>query len=155
MSGYGNPPENPYGQGGQGESPYGYGDPGQQPQQYGGGYGDGGQGYAAYGGGYGDPGVPQGPQAKGFFASLFDFSFSSFITPTVVKAVYALSVGLLTLFWLFFVLAAFIDSPAAGIGVLVVGPLILVLYLCLIRMTLEFYVAVVRMSEDIHHRLRP
>jgi hypothetical protein len=30
----------------------------------------------------------------------------------------------------------------------------ILLYLCLIRMTLEFYLAVTRMSQDIHQRLR-
>lgn len=150
MSNYGNPPENPYGEqptapyGGQQANPYG------ETQAYGGGQG----GYPAYGGSYGDPNLPQGPSGKGFFGSLFDFSFTSFITPKVVKVVYALAVGLLVLLWLFFLVAAFVEGAGGGLAVLIIGPPVLILYLCLIRMTLEFYVAIVRMSEDIHHRLR-
>ena len=34
------------------------------------------------------------------------------------------------------------------------GPILILLYLCLIRMTLELYLAVNRMSQDIHQRLR-
>jgi hypothetical protein len=36
---------------------------------------------------------------------------------------------------------------------LVVGPIVVLLYLAFIRMTLEFYLAIVRMSQDIHTRL--
>ncbi|WP_104105294.1 DUF4282 domain-containing protein [Nocardioides sp. 616] len=143
MSNYGNPPQDPYAQ----TNPYGAQPPG--------GPGD----TNPYTQGYGEPadypGGPQGPSRKGFFASLFDFSFSSFITPMVVKLVYILSVIGLGLTWLFFTIAGFVsDSPAVGLLFLVVGAFMFLLYLCFIRMTLEFYVAIVRMSEDIHQRLR-
>ena len=42
----------------------------------------------------------------------------------------------------------------AMIAVLLLGPILMFLYLCLVRMTLEFYLAITRMSQDIHHRLR-
>ena len=35
----------------------------------------------------------------------------------------------------------------------ILGPVFVVIYLAVIRMTLEFYLSVVRMSEDIHKRL--
>ena len=72
--------------------------------------------------------------AAGFLRALFDFSFSTFITPKVVRFVYILATGLL---------------------VLLVGPIVMLVYLALIRMTLEFYLAITRMSQDIHHRLPP
>jgi hypothetical protein len=100
-------------------------------------------------------GGPAGqPNGKGFFGALFDFRFEHFITPMIVKAVYLLALVGLVIGWLIFLVAGFASDAASGVIVLVLGPVLLVLYLAFIRMTLEFYLAVVRMSEDIHHRLR-
>ena len=104
---------------------------------------------------YGAPppgfGGPRGD--KGFFGALFDFSFETFVTPMIVRAVYVIALVVLVLTWLFLTLAAFYDSVAFGVVVLVLGPIAVLLYLALIRMTLEFYYAVVRMSQDINRRL--
>lgn len=91
---------------------------------------------------------------KGFFGALFDFSFEHFVTPMIVKAVYLLAIAALGIVWLVFLVASFSQSAGLGVVVLILGPIGIVLYLCLIRMTLEFYLAVTRMSQDIHHRLR-
>jgi hypothetical protein len=40
-----------------------------------------------------------------------------------------------------------------GLAVLLLGPVVLIIYLAIIRMTLEFYLSIVRMSEDINKRL--
>jgi hypothetical protein len=94
-----------------------------------------------------------GQPSKGFFGALFDFSFSTFITPMIVKAVYILSVIVLVLIWLVFLATSFSQSAGAGLFVLIIGPIGVIIYLAFIRMTLEFYLAIVRMSEDIHRRL--
>jgi hypothetical protein len=60
----------------------------------------------------------------------------------------------LVLLWLIFLATSFAQSAGAGLVVLVTGPIGIILYLAFIRMTLEFYLAIVRMSEDIHQRLR-
>jgi len=105
---------------------------------------------------YGQPAPPPGnpPSAKGFFGALFDFSFEHFVTPMIVKVVYVLAMIALGLGFLVFLVAAFTQDTASGLFVLIVGPIGLLLYLCLIRMTLEFYLAITRMSQDIHQRLR-
>jgi hypothetical protein len=103
-------------------------------------------------GGYGGP--PPGPGRKGFFGALFDFTFEHFITPIIVKIVYVLAFAALVLGWLILLIGGFSQSAAAGLFVLVLGPIGVILYLAFIRMTLEFYLAIVRMSEDIHTRLR-
>jgi len=89
----------------------------------------------------------------GFFSALFDFSFTRFITPMIIKFVYILATVALGLVYLFLVIAAFSDSAASGLFMLIIGPVLLLIYLAFIRMTLEIYLAVVRMSEDIHQRL--
>lgn len=143
------------------QPPYGSPPPGQPPNQP--------PGQPPYGApppGYGQPpyGAPQGggpayggpimEMHKGFFASLFDISFSSFITPMIVRAVYVLFMVLIALGYLITVIAGFAHSAGVGILFLVVGALVALVYLVMVRILLEFYMAVVRMSEDIHQRLR-
>ncbi|MBB2986910.1 DUF4282 domain-containing protein [Terracoccus luteus] len=88
-----------------------------------------------------------------FFRALFDFSFTHFVTPMLVRFVYLLATLALGAAWLVWLIAAFVQNVGLGLVVLVLGPIVLVIYLALIRMTLEFYISVVRMSEDIHKRL--
>lgn len=107
---------------------------------------------------YGQPpmppsGGPTGSPTKGFFGALFDFSFEHFVTPIIVKVVYILAIVALGVTWLVLLATSFSQNAGAGIAVLILGPIGILLYLCLIRMTLEFYIAVTRMSQDIHHRL--
>jgi hypothetical protein len=102
---------------------------------------------------FGQP-APPTTSGKGFFGALFDFKFEHFITPIIVKFVYVLALIALVLGWLFFLVTGFSQSIGGGIAVLILGPVLLVLYLAFIRMTLEFYLAIVRMSQDIHQRLR-
>lgn len=104
---------------------------------------------------YGASAPGPAPQSrKGFFGALFDFKFEHFITPIIVKVVYILALVGLVLGWLVFLAAGFSQSTGAGLAVLILGPVAVILYLAFIRMTLEFYLAIVRMSEDIHQRLR-
>ncbi len=71
----------------------------------------------------------------------------------IVKAVYIIALALLMIGWLGFLVSSFSRSAGAGVAVLIFGPLVVLIYLAFIRMTLEFYLAVVRMSEDVHRRL--
>jgi hypothetical protein len=101
---------------------------------------------------YGSP--ISGPSSKGFFGALFDVSFSTFVTPMIIKVVYVLGMVVIGIATLIFAFSGFAgDSPAFGIVTLIVGPIVGVLYLAFFRMFCEFYLAIVRMSEDIHQRL--
>ncbi len=161
MSGQNPPPDQP-------SSAGSYGSPGEQPPQYGhptgqqpAGQQPAGQSpdrtghqqppaYGAYPGG--QPDVQT--DAKGFFGALFDFSFNSFVTPKIVKFVYVLATILLVIAYLFFVITAFAgDNVGFGIAFLLLGWIPFLFYLALIRMTLEFYFSIVRMSQDINERL--
>src|SRR5579875_1334035 len=107
---------------GQGRPEYG-GATGQTPP--GGGYaGPGAAGAAGQGMPYGGAGgysAQQGASdAKGFVSSLFDFGFTSFVTPKVVKVVYALIVIVLGLGSLGFVLFAFLNSLLFGLLALII-----------------------------------
>lgn len=121
-----------------------------QPQ-----YGAGQPSQPQYGAAQGQPQQPSGSggealDAKGFFAALFDWRFHTLITPKIVSIVYLVGMILIGLMWLVALVQAFALEPLAGVFVLLVGPVIAVVYLAFWRMTLEFYFAIVRMSDDIH-----
>jgi hypothetical protein len=85
---------------------------------------------------------------KGFFASLFDVSFTSFVTTKIIKFLYVLTLVALGLAYLVFVIAAFQDSTGAGVAVLLVlGPLAFLFYAIYTRVFLEFIMAVFRIME--------
>ncbi len=99
-------------------------------------------------------GTPTPAQSgAGFLTALFDFSFTHFVTPKLVRFVYILATIALAVAWFGYLLIAFAASATLGLAVLLLGPVLFVIYLALIRMTLEFYLSVVRMSEDINKRL--
>jgi hypothetical protein len=88
--------------------------------------------------------------SKGFLSSLFDFGFTSFVTPTVIKVLYVLIMIGTVLSALAFTIAAFKASPIFGIGVLVIGdPLFIIIVMAFYRIILEFFVVIFRVAEDI------
>lgn len=91
--------------------------------------------------------------SSGFISALFDFTFTRFVTPMLVRFVYLLATVVLAVTWLASLIAGFSQGVGYGLFVLIIGPIIVIIYLAIIRMTLEFYLSVVRMSQDIHQRL--
>ena len=88
---------------------------------------------------------------KGFFASLFDISFSSLITTKVIKVLYVISLVVIGVAALFFIVAAFASSPAAGVlTLLIIAPLFALLYVVYTRVILEFIIVVFRIAEYTH-----
>ena len=85
---------------------------------------------------------------QGFLASLFDVEFKSLITTKVIKVLYILSMIVIGLAALAFVAAAFANSAAGGLIVLlIVAPLVALLYLIYVRVLLEIVIAVFRIME--------
>jgi len=88
-------------------------------------------------------------EAKGFFASLFDLSFSSLITTKIIKVMYVITLALIGLAYLAFTLSAFSADPGAGALVLfIVGPLIALFYIVYARVFLEIVIALFRIMES-------
>ena len=99
--------------------------------------------------GYPDPAV-QAASSKSFIGSLFDFGFTSFVTPTVVKVLYVLIVIVLGVSGLGFAVTAFLVNKILGIFVLVVvAPLIFIISLALYRIVLELFIVIFRIAEDL------
>jgi hypothetical protein len=148
-------------QGGQQPPPYpsGFGQPQQQQQQpppaWGGGYPQQ-PGQPGQPGAFGPPpGQPTGPQQQSGgspFAALFDFEFTTFATPAVVKILYIVGMILLGLGYIAALISGFAQGAVIGLVFLIGGAIVVLFYLIMFRVLLEFYYAVVRMSEDIHKR---
>jgi hypothetical protein len=85
---------------------------------------------------------------RGFFGSLFDLSFTSFVTTKIIKVIYVLTLIGIGLFALFFVVAAFQESAALGLLVLIIGaPIGALIYIIYARVILEFIIQVFRIGE--------
>ncbi len=104
-----------------------------------------------------------GTQRKGFFRSLFDLSFTSFVTASVVKFIYMISLIFVVLYvlstvgWLSFLSYAFIagisESEAIGVVVgvllfLVLLPILLLIAVTYVRVLLEIVIVLFRISEN-------
>jgi Domain of unknown function (DUF4282) len=89
-------------------------------------------------------------QAKGFFRSLFDFSFSSFVTPKLIKLLYVLMTIAVALWTLTFILYAFRSSTAVGVLALIIGgPIFFVISMIYVRVGLELLIVLFRIHGDV------
>jgi hypothetical protein len=85
---------------------------------------------------------------RNFLSSLFDISFTSFVTTRIIKVVYVITLVLIGLAALVFVVAAFTESVAGGLFVLlIVAPLVSLLYVIYARVLLELVMAIFRIME--------
>ena len=86
---------------------------------------------------------------KGFFTRLFDFSFETFVTTSIIKALYIIFIigaglGALVLF-----VSLATQGGASLVLGLVLAPLIFLLYTILARVYMEILIVVFRIAEDI------
>jgi hypothetical protein len=89
-------------------------------------------------------------QAKGFFSSLFDYSFSSFITARIIKVLYVLMTIAVALWTLLVILLAFRVSSAVGfLALLIGGPIFFVITMVYIRVGLELIMVFFRIHGDV------
>lgn len=87
-------------------------------------------------------------QQKGFFASLFDFGFTSFVTLKFLRVVYivALAVIGLTGFGLFL---TYLSQGGVYVLIAIVGtPILMLVYLLLVRVGLETIALLYRIEEN-------
>ncbi len=86
---------------------------------------------------------------KGFFGSLFDLSFSDFITTKILKLLYILAIIGAGIGALMVVIGGFQSgSGAVGIFSLIIAPIIFMLYVILARMWLELIIVIFRIAEN-------
>lgn len=103
--------------------------------------------------GFGSQGfAPTSAEAKGFFGALFDFSFQSYVTVKFAKLIYILLLLFIALWlvfgWLLTSILLIGQEPLAGILLLLLGWIPAVVMLVLARVSLEFYIAMIRTAQN-------
>ncbi|MHA2788189.1 DUF4282 domain-containing protein [Corynebacterium sp. S7] len=113
------------------------------------------QGYPQYPAGGSQQQNAQQSGGVSFFGALFDFSFTNFITIRFAKVIYIVAIVFLALYWAFmlvFSLSAFSEGIGIGLlalfAVLIIGGLLFLFGIIMARVTLEFYVSMVRTAEN-------
>jgi hypothetical protein len=97
-----------------------------------------------------DPAPRDAADSRGFLGALFDFGFTSFVTPKVIKVLYMLIVIGTVVSALVVTIIAFKASTVFGFLMLVFGdPLFILIVLAIYRIILEFFVVTFRVAEDI------
>jgi len=88
------------------------------------------------------------PGDKGFFKSLFDFSFTSMVTPKFVKVLYGIAIFFISVGTIALVVSAFNDSTAVGVvAFFILGPLYFLVNLLVARVFMEFLIVVFRILD--------
>src|SRR6185437_9724287 len=88
---------------------------------------------------------------KGFFGALFDFGFTSFVTPKIIKALYVLYTVWMVVWALIFLRLGFKYGGAAGgiFTLIVVDPIFLLLTLGAYRVILELFMVIHRIHDEV------
>ena len=87
---------------------------------------------------------------SGFVSSLFDVSFTNFITPKLIKVLFVISIVLAAFGALAVVGSAFMTSAIAGIfALLIVAPLLFLFYVIYARVMMEVLIVIFRGSEHL------
>jgi len=93
-------------------------------------------------------------QDKGFLGTLYDFSFSRFVTPKVLKLLYTLGLLIALFGAIRFIGAGFDRGVMSGLISLLVSPALFLLYSLLARVAVELVMVLFRIAEGVenHHR---
>ncbi len=87
-------------------------------------------------------------QTKGFFGSLFDFSFTALVTSKVIKILYGLSIVGAAFVAIAIIVGAFNNSVGLGLVTLIIGaPLLFLIYVIYARVLLEIIIVIFRIME--------
>ena len=87
-------------------------------------------------------------EAKTFFGSLFDFSFSSFITTKLIKLLFGAGIVLGGLAGIVSIIGAFSTSVPAGLLALAATPVVYLLGVIVLRIWLELVMILFRVEEN-------
>lgn len=106
-----------------------------------------------------DPFEPPQGKRKGFFGTIFDFSFATVATPRFVKIFYPVVVMLLLAVVITFIIAAFIGGGPPAIVGAIVSPIAFFFIAIALRLVLELFLHVSEIAEaarrqDAEHPLR-
>ena len=85
---------------------------------------------------------------QGFLGSIFDLSFTEFITIRIIKFLFILGIILAAIGTLLLIVTGFSNGIGAGILSLVLSPLIFLVYVLLARVWCEMIIVMFRIAEN-------
>jgi uncharacterized protein DUF4282 len=88
-------------------------------------------------------------QDKGFIGTLFDFSFTEFVTTKVIKVLLGLALVVNFIITIAFIVGAFQVGWLGGILVLILSPIIYLVLMLFSRIYLELIIVVFRIAENL------
>jgi len=92
-------------------------------------------------------------EKKGFIGSLFDFSFSEFVTPKIVSILYMITLGLIGLGLLVGLIMSFIAKPLMGVFFLFVTiPIGGALSIIFTRVYYEILIVIFKLYEELRKK---
>jgi hypothetical protein len=97
-----------------------------------------------------DYGMARRPDSKGFLGSLFDLGFTSFVTPKVIKVLYLLiMIGTIFTALIYSVVALKVNVALGLATLFIAAPLFTLIVMAIWRISLEFFMVIFRISDDI------
>jgi hypothetical protein len=87
-------------------------------------------------------------ETKGFFAALFDFGFTSFITLKFLRMIYTILVCLILLVGLLFFIYGLSQGGGSAVVAIILVPLATLLYLIFVRIYMELIAMFFRIGEN-------
>ncbi len=85
---------------------------------------------------------------RGFFGKLFDLSFESFITTSIIRILYILLIVLAGLTALVILISAATQGAAAALFGLILAPIVFLVYVIFGRVYLEIVIVLFRIAEN-------
>lgn len=82
-----------------------------------------------------------------FLATLFDFSFTEFVTAKLLKVIYAAAIGLWTVVGLVVLVGALAQSGLAALGALIVVPVGVLVAVTVTRIWIELVIVAFRIAD--------
>lgn len=85
---------------------------------------------------------------KGFLAGLFDMTFSEFVTIRLIKVLYIIGIVGAVFAGLLFIVGGFSNGAGTGILFLLLSPVLVGIYILMVRIWLELIIVVFRIAEN-------
>ena len=90
---------------------------------------------------------PVGPQ-EGTLGDIFDFSFTKYVTPSVIRILYILVIVFAALIYLLAVISGFSANFGTGIGILIVGGIGFLISILFYRIGFEIVMALFAIKQN-------
>lgn len=87
-------------------------------------------------------------ETKGFFTNLFDFSFSKFIVPQIIKILFGIGIFGSAIVALKFIVTGFQAGAFLAILAIIVSPVVFVVSVILVRVYLEVVMVLFRIADN-------